>query len=133
MVTKHSFCHKLPCATNQKTSFKKVKQLVAFRKVILLKPVNEQRHHQKLCACLLWILKFKVTATVLALFVGRHCLYARCATFFLSILKQIFLLSLHLTPLSKRWHTALSLVNVFHSAECVNSIKSLTKSRGSPT
>ena len=42
MVTKYSFCHKLPCSSNPKTSFRKVKQLVAFRKVILLKPLNKQ-------------------------------------------------------------------------------------------
>ena len=81
MVTKHSFCHKLPCASNRKTSFTKVKQLVAFRKVILLKPLNKQKHHQKLCTCMLCMLKFKVTTMVLALFFSRHCLYDCFATF----------------------------------------------------
>ena len=66
-----------------------VKQLIAFRKVLLLKPLNKQRHHQKLCVCLLFMLKFKVTTMGLALFVGRHCLYAHFGTFLVFVIRFI--------------------------------------------
>ena len=72
--------------TIKKLIFTKVKQLVVFRKEILLKPLN---WHQKFCACLRCMLRFRRTTMVLALFVGRHCLYARCATFFIFVTTQL--------------------------------------------